>query len=68
MITTQVGCAWTATVTSGASFITLTSAASGSGSGTVSFDVEHNNNSTSPRSGSLTIAGHTVAITQSAKD
>ena len=66
-ITTQGGCAWTASVASGGSFISLTSAASGSGDGTVSFSVTRNDGA-APRSGSLTIAGHTIAIIQSAKD
>jgi hypothetical protein len=66
-ITTQAGCAWTASVASGGSFISLTSAASGSGDGTVSFSVTRNDGSAA-RSGSLMIAGYTIAITQSAKD
>lgn len=59
-VTTQTGCAWTAA--SNAAFITITGGSSGSGSGTVSFFVAAN--SSSPRSGTLTIAGQTYLVTQ----
>jgi hypothetical protein len=55
------GCAWTAT--SNSSFVNITGGSSGSGNGTVSFSVL-SNGSTSTRSGSMTIAGQTVTITQ----
>ncbi len=61
-VTTGAGCAWTAA--SNSSFVTVTSGSSGSGNGTVSFSVAANSSS-SARSGSLTVAGQTVAITQS---
>ena len=62
-VTTQSGCAWSAT--SNASFVTITSGSSGSGNGTVSFSVAQNT-ITSPRSGTMTVAGQTFTVTQSA--
>ncbi len=56
------GCAWTAA--SNSSFLTITSGASGSGSGTAGYSVAANG--ASFRSGTLTIAGQTVTVTQSA--
>src|SRR5262249_12857357 len=50
------GCNWTAI--SNAAFITITSGSSGSGNGTVNYSVSANS-STSPRSGTMTIAGQT---------
>src|SRR5688572_24320720 len=55
------GCAWSAS--SSASWITITGGASGSGNGTVSYSVTTNASTTS-RSGSLSIAGHTFSVTQ----
>lgn len=60
-VSTGSGCAWTAA--SSASWITVTSGASGSGSGSVGFSVTANT-TTSSRSGTLTIAGRVVTITQ----
>ena len=60
-VTAISGCAWTATSNSG--FVTITSGASGTGNGTVSFSVAANSSS-SARSGSLTVAGQTISITQ----
>lgn len=59
---TGTGCtdAWTAT--SNASFITIVGGSSGSGNGTVTVTIAAN--SGSARSGTLTIAGQTVTITQ----
>ena len=55
------GCAWTAT--SGASWITATGGTSGSGPGTVSISVAANAG-TASRTGSLTVAGQAVSVTQ----
>jgi YD repeat-containing protein len=54
-------CAWTAA--SNAAWITVTAGASGSGSGTVTYGVAANP-STAQRSGTMTIAGQTFAVTQ----
>jgi len=61
-VTTQAGCNWTAA--SNNSFITITSGASGSGSGTVNYSVAAN--TSTARSGSLTIAGLTHSVSQAA--
>ena len=53
---------WTAT--SGANWITVTSSASSAGSARVSFDIAANP-STEARSGTLTLAGKTVTVSQS---
>jgi hypothetical protein len=58
----QSGCTWTAV--SNSSFVTITSGASGNGNGTVFFSVAANS-STTARTGSLTVAGQTVSVTQS---
>ncbi|HEU0008972.1 MAG TPA: BACON domain-containing carbohydrate-binding protein, partial [Verrucomicrobiae bacterium] len=55
------GCAWIAT--SGAAWITITSGLSGSGNGAVGYSVTANT-STSPRNGTLTIAGQSFSVTQ----
>jgi all-beta uncharacterized protein/BACON domain-containing protein len=62
-VTTQSGCAWTAT--SNASWITITSGASGTGSGSVSFTVTANDGGA--RTGTLTIAGSTFTVTEQKK-
>lgn len=58
------GCGWTAA--SNAPWITINSGASGSGSGTVQFTIATNTQTTYPtsRTGTLTVAGQTVTITQ----
>lgn len=61
-VTAPGGCAWTAASNDG--WLTITSGTSGSGTGTVNFSVAANP-STSSRTGTLTIAGRTVAVTQS---
>jgi hypothetical protein len=61
-ITAPPGCAWTA-VRAG-SWITITSGTSGSGDGAVNYRVSANGGSTT-RTGTLTIAGQPVVITQS---
>ena len=60
-VTTTSGCAWTGV--SNAAWITVTSGGSGTGNGTVAYTVAANT-STSPRTGTLTIAGRTVTVTQ----
>lgn len=60
VMTTQAGCAWTATAS--ASWITITSGSSGTGNGTVTYSVAANAGAS--RSGSITAGGRTVAISQ----
>jgi hypothetical protein len=62
-VTTAAGCAWTAT--SNSSFLTITGGASGTGNGTVTFHYAPNT-SKLPRSRTLTIAGRTFTVNQSA--
>ena len=62
-VTTGSGCSWTAT-SNAASWITVTAGGSGSGNGTVSFNVAQN--TTTARSGTLTVAGQTVIVSQAA--
>jgi hypothetical protein len=59
-VSTSAGCVWSAT--SNASWLTISAGATGSGSGSVAFAVAPN---TGPsRTGTLTIAGSTVTVTQ----
>ncbi len=60
-VTADVGCAWTAT--SNAGFISITSGSSGTGNGAVNYSVSANP-TTSPRTGTMTIAGLTFTVTQ----
>jgi hypothetical protein len=60
---TQVGCTWTAV--SNDAWITVTSGASGSGNGTVGYTVAANS-VTSPRTGTITVAGQTFTVNQAA--
>lgn len=62
-VTTQNGCAWTAT--SNAAWISITSGASGTGGGTVDYSVTANTTGAS-RQGTMTIAGQTFTVNQSA--
>lgn len=62
-VTTQSGCAWTAS--SAASWVTITSGASGTGSGTVTYSVAANT-ATSSRTAASTIAGSSFTVTQAA--
>jgi len=62
-ITTQAGCAWSAS--SGASWLTLTSGSSGTGPGTAGYAVAANTASAS-RSATLTIAGKAFTVSQQA--
>jgi hypothetical protein len=60
-VATGSGCAWTAS--SSASWLTATGGASGSGPGTVTVAAAANSGPTS-RTGSLTVAGQSVSVTQ----
>jgi hypothetical protein len=60
-VTAPNGCAWTAV--SGAGWIAVTAGANGSGNGTVAYSVGANP-TTTPRSGSIAIAGQTFTISQ----
>jgi len=62
-VTAPSGCAWTAI--SNADWITVTGGASGSGNGTVSYSVSAN--SGTARTGTMTIAGQTFTVSQSAQ-
>jgi all-beta uncharacterized protein/BACON domain-containing protein len=61
-VSTASGCAWTAM--SKASWVTVLTGASGTGSGSVTYSVQ--TNSGGARTGTLTVAGQTVTISQSA--
>jgi hypothetical protein len=61
-ITATAGCAWSSS--SPVSWINIASGASGTGNGTLLYSVQANT-STASRSGSLSIAGLTLAVTQS---
>ena len=65
-VTAGAACNWTASVTRGDSWISISSGASGTGNGTVTYRVDNNNGDR--RTGTLLIAGHTFAVTQEAKD
>jgi hypothetical protein len=60
-VTTQAGCAWTATRSG--TWITMTAGSSGSGSGAVHYTVAANTGSNG-RTGSITAAGQTIPIAQ----
>jgi Viral BACON domain len=62
-VTAGSGCSWTATRTG--SWITITSGSSGSGNGTINYRVSANGGSSS-RTGTLTVAGQPVTISQPA--
>ena len=61
-VSTQTGCAWTAST--GAAWVSIT-AGSGSGNGTVSFTVQSNSD-TSTRTATITAGGQTYTLTQDA--
>ncbi len=68
-VTTQTGCQWNASSNSG--WIRVTSGSSGNGNGTVGYSVSPHNNTSSaslissgPRTGTITIAGKTLTVTQ----
>ena len=60
-VTAGAGCNWTAV--SNVGWVTIGAGASGTGNGNVTYNVAANT-STSPRTGTLTIAGNTFGITQ----
>jgi hypothetical protein len=62
-VTAPSGCAWTAAVSSGNNWITITSVSSPSGNGTVNYSVGANPD-TIKRTGSITIAGLAFAVIQ----
>ena len=61
-VTAGAGCSWTAT-NNNPEFITITSPTSGTGNGTVNYTVAADT-VIDPRTGTLTVAGQTVTITQ----
>lgn len=61
MVSAHTGCSWTAT--SNENWINITFNSGGSGSGWIEYWVE-NNQSSSPHSGTITIAGQTVTVNQ----
>ena len=63
-VTTLPICSWTATT--GTSWLSITAPAGGTGNGTARYAVAANP-TTSQRIGTLTVAGHTVTITQAAQ-
>ena len=63
-VTAPTGCAWTG-VSNNTSWLTVTSGASGNGGGSVGFSAAANA-STTQRSGTLTIGGQTLTVTQAA--
>jgi hypothetical protein len=63
-VNTGSGCGWS--VTNGASFVTVSPTTAQTGPGTVTFSVGENPGDT--RTGTLTIAGQTVTITQAPND
>lgn len=62
-VATTTGCNWTAT--SNNNWLQITSGSPGSGTGQVSYSVQ-SNTSSSPRTGTLTIAGQTFTVNQAA--
>jgi hypothetical protein len=64
-VMTTTGCAWSA-VSNNTSWITVTSGGSGTGNGTAGYTVAANP-TTNPRTGTLTIAGQTVMVSQSGR-
>ena len=64
-VTADPGCAWTAAVASGGTFLSITSGSSGSGSGSVGYTVAPNTTTTA-RNGTLSIQGQTFTVTQAA--
>jgi len=61
-VTTESCCSWT--VTSNASWVTITSGGTGTGNGTVNYSVSANT-SASQRTGTMTIAGQKITVNQS---
>lgn len=63
-VTANSGCAWTAT--SNASFVVVNSGSTGSGTGTVGLSIAENGGDA--RTGTVTVAGQTVTVSQAAAD
>ena len=61
-VSTASGCTWTATTSAG--WITINTGATGTGNGSVTYSVQANTGSN--RTGTLTVAGQSVTISQSA--
>jgi hypothetical protein len=61
-VTTNAGCAWTAAPGPGINWITVTSGANGTGSGMVTLSIAVN--LIGNRTGTVTVAGHTVTVNQ----
>jgi hypothetical protein len=61
-VTAPAGCSWTA-APANTPWVTVTNGASGNGNGTVQYAFEANTGA--PRTGTLTIAGHSFTLTQS---
>ena len=64
-VTAGAGCTWTAAVTTGSTFLSISAGSSGTSNGSVSYVVAANS-TTAQRSGTLTIAGQTFTLTQAA--
>jgi hypothetical protein len=64
VITSEPDCAWTATVTAGDYFVTITSGASGTGNGTVTFSVTANTITDVIRVGRISVAGQNFIVQQ----
>jgi len=62
-VTASSGCSWTANVTSGSSWLSTSS--SGTGNGSISCSVTQNTTG-SPRSGTITVNGDDITVTQAA--
>jgi hypothetical protein len=60
-VTAPTGCAWTATVTNGSSWLSTTS--SGNGNGSISITVQANT-AASGRTGTIDVSGQTLTVTQ----
>ncbi len=65
VVTTAVGCPWSAT--SGATWLSIASGSSATGGGTLNYNVAANTTG-AQRSGTLTVAGQTVTVTQGANN
>jgi len=63
-VTSATGCTWTASVTTGGTWLSITSGSPGSGNGTVNYS--YTANTGAARTGTITIAGQTFTVTQSA--
>jgi hypothetical protein len=61
-VSTEAGCDWSAAVTQGADWISITAGASGNGAGAVQFAVTAN--AGAARSGTITVSGQTFTIAQ----